>query len=458
MVGGRTDTLALSLEASTRLGIQIGTIQPRGEAQRQVLKLIGTLNYDNDTLFTIRSRFPGEVTEVRQVVSAANPKNSPRARPMRIGDKVKQGDLLAVIWSKEHVTAKAAMVDAICALCLSQDTRKRYQELYEKGLMASAMLKGIKIRQVEVDRNTLVMAERSLKMFKLDNREIDEIKAEAKIIHEQKKARSADDDMKWGRVEIRVPWFDKKKPERELVVVEKNINTGDMVDPVNSPPLFKLADTSRLQIWAQSPEEALPLMRQQYLSKGSLRWQIQVHAFPNNEPLDLPVLQFAPSDDPNLHTPMVIGYLSNKDNKYNVGLTATATIRLPVTRQELSVPASALVEEDGKTYVLMQPNPKTNEFALRRVSIVRRDRNVAHIIFLSTQAQEAQDVDALHAGERIVTSGAVELKAASTMISGRGSIDDEAGKSVTTVEPRFLWLHLVRAGSILHKRPGTGIL
>jgi RNA polymerase sigma factor (sigma-70 family) len=417
LVGGRTDTLALPLEASTRLGIQIGTIQPRGEAQRQVLNLIGTLNYDPDSLFIVRSRYPGEVAEVGLVVDAANPKN-PRPRPVRFGDKVKQGDVLAVLWSQQIGAARAAMVDAICALSLSQDTLTRYKDLYEKGAMTLSSLK-VAERQVQADSNTLLTAERSLRMWKLDNREIDEIKAAAKIIHEQKKARSADDEVKWARAEIRVPWFDKKNPDRELVVVEKNANIGDVVDPISSPALFKLTDTSRLQFSAHPPEDDLPLLRR-YLSKGNLRWQIQVHAFPNDEPLDLPVLQIAPSVDPNLRTPIVIGYVPNKDNKYIVGLTATATVRLPVTRQELSVPASALVEEGGKTYVLIQPNPKTNEFALRRVSIVRRDRDVAHIVFLLTPSQEAQGVEALHAGERIVTSGAVELKALLDDLKARG--------------------------------------
>jgi len=418
LVRGQTDTIILPPEASTPLGIQLGTIKARGEAQGLVLKLAGTLNYDTDRLFIIRSRFPGEVAEVRQVVDTDDPKKPQRVRPIRLGDKFKQGDLLAIIWSQQLGAARAAMVDAICAQRLSQDTFARYEDLYQKGSMTLASLKAAE-RQVQADSNTLLTAERSLRMWKLDNREIDEIKAQAKIIHEQKKPRSADDEVKWARAEIRVPWFDKKNPDQELVVIEKNSSIGDVVDPISSPSLFKLADVSRLQIWVHPPEDDLPLLRK-YLNKGNLRWQIQVHAFPNVEPLDLPVLQIAPSVDPKLRTPMVIGYLPNKDNKYLVGLTATATVRLPVTRQELSVPASALVEEGGKTYVLMQPNPKTNEFALRRVSIVRRDRDVAHIIFLLTPAQEAQGVEALHAGERIVTSGAVELKALLDDLKARG--------------------------------------
>ena len=413
LVRGQADTVALPAAASTSVGIQIGQISPRGEAQQQVLKLIGTLNYDNDRLFTIRSRFPGEVAEVRQVVDPANPKNPPRTRPMRFGDKVKQGDLLAVIWSQPLGAARAAMLDAIGALRLSQDTLARYEDLYQKGAMTLSSLKAAE-RQVQADGNTLLTAERSLKMWKLDNQEIEEIKAEAKIIHEQKKRRSADDDLKWARVEIKVPWFDKADPNRELVVVEKNANVGDVVDPSNSPSLFKLADTSRLQIWVHPPEEDLPLLRE-HLNKGNLRWQIQIHAFPNDKPLDLPVLQIAPSLEPNLRTPMLIGYLPNKENKYIVGLTVTATVRLPVPRQELAIPASALVEERGKAYVFVQPNPNHPSSrcgACRSYACYKADKLRYRVISPSpTPAQQAQGVQALHAGERIVTSGAIELKA-----------------------------------------------
>jgi hypothetical protein len=69
------------------------------------------------------------------------------------------------------------------------------------------------------------------------------------------------------------------------------------------------------------------------------------------------------------------------------------------------------VEEGSKAYVLVQLDPKKYQFALRPVSIVRRDRDVAHIISSSTPVQQAKGGRAPHPGERVITSGAVELKA-----------------------------------------------
>jgi hypothetical protein len=49
---------------------------------------IGTLNYDNDRLFTIRSRFPGELADVGKVMDTDGPVTPTRQRPLRFGDKV----------------------------------------------------------------------------------------------------------------------------------------------------------------------------------------------------------------------------------------------------------------------------------------------------------------------------------------------------------------------------------
>src|SRR5271165_3173744 len=112
----------------------------------------------------------------------------------------------------------------------------------------------------------------------MTKQEIEEIKTEANTMLDQKKKHSVEDEAKkWARVEIRVPWFDEANPNRELVLVEKNTNINAMVDPINSPPLFKLADTSRLQIWVHPPEEYLPLIREGLKRNGSgrLQWDIR---------------------------------------------------------------------------------------------------------------------------------------------------------------------------------------
>jgi cobalt-zinc-cadmium efflux system membrane fusion protein len=316
------------------------------------------------------------------------------------------------------------MVDGISALRLSQDSLKRYEDLYQQGAISLAGLKAGE-RQLQADSNTLLTAERSLKMWKLTNQEIEALKAEAKIIHDQKKVRSADDEMKWARVEICVPWFDKVNPNRDLVVVEKNTNFNDMVDPINSPPLFKLADTSRLQIWVHPPEEYLPLIRAGLHNNGParLQWDIRFQSeSPDTPPQKLDIIQIAPSLEPNQHTPMVLGYLPNPDGKHLIGQFVTATIFMPPDQNTVSIPTDALNEVEGQALVFVQNDPAKHEYTLRRVAVVSRFKDVTIVRSKLTEeeknlsqaemARGRRPLQALLQNERVITRGVVELTAA----------------------------------------------
>jgi multidrug efflux pump subunit AcrA (membrane-fusion protein) len=306
---------------------------------------------------------------------------------------------------------------------LSQDTLTRYEDLYQKGAMTLSSLK-LAERQVQADSNTLLTAERSLKMWKLENQEIEELKAEAKTIQDQKKARSADDEMKWARVEIRVPWYDKASPNRELVVVEKNTNVNDMVDPINSPPLFKLADTSRLQIWVHPPEEYLPLIREGLKQgPGGLQWDIRFQSEAQDMPAQkLDIIQIAPSLEPNQHNPMVLGYLPNPEGKHLIGQFVTATIYMTPDENTVEIPTDALNEVEGQALVFVQQDPTKHEYTLRRVPVVRRFKDVTFVraklteedekISQSEVAQGRRPLQPLLPDERVITRGVVELTAA----------------------------------------------
>jgi membrane fusion protein, heavy metal efflux system len=417
-------TQSLRLPAKAVVGLDLRPVAAKRAFKGQALPpQIGTLNYDNDRLFVIRSRFPGELAKIRTVLDSDGSISPTRERPLRFGDKVKQGDLLAVIWSQQLGSAKAAMVDAISGLRLSQDNLRRHEELFRNGAMTLATLKADE-RQVQADSNTLLTAERSLKMWKLTGKEIDEIKAEAKIIHEQKKVRSADDEMKWARVEIRVPCFDERDPNKELVIVEKNTNINDMVDPINSPPLFKLADISRLQIWVHPHEEYLPLIRAGHQNNGTrFQWDIRFQA----EPADMPprmldIVQIAPSLEPNQHSPMVLGYLPNPDGKYLIGQFLTATIFMPPEDNTVEIPTDALNEVEGQGIVFVERDVAKREYSLRRVSVVRRFKDVTFVRSELTEeervlsraevARGRRPLQPLLPGERVITRGAVELTGA----------------------------------------------
>jgi membrane fusion protein, heavy metal efflux system len=414
--------LRLTAEAVGGLGVS-PVASKKATEPRPLPPQIGTLNYDNDRLFSIRSRFPGEVAEVKQVEDGVGPT---RWRPLRYGDKVKQGDTLAVLWSRDLGEKKAALVDALNSLRLSQNTLDRQMLVFKDAALSLASLKATE-RQVQADSNAVLTAERTLKMWKMTDEEIQAIKAEAQIIHDQKKVRSAEAEARWARVEIKVPQFleiDKETGKKlNLVVVEKNTNVNDMVDPINSPPLFKVADLGRLQIWVHPPEEYLPLIRESLQKGKKLKWQVRFQSEPaDTPPLELEITQIAPSLEPNQHTPMVMGYLDNPEGKYLIGQFVTATIYMPPAPDTVEIPTEALNEVGGESLVFVQPDPAKREYALRRVAVVRHFKDVAFVRSRLTAEEEKASFEdqkrgrlpirPLLPGERVVVRGVVEMTAA----------------------------------------------
>ena len=404
--------LRLTKEAFDGLRITTAKVETPTEP-RPLPPQFGTINYDNDRLFILKSRFAGEVAVLKEKVEPAIPTAS---RTLRYGDRFEQGDLLAVVWSKDLGTQKAALVDAVCALRLSTNQLERYGKLYEDGALPLAVYK-LQERQVQGDRNAVLTAERTLKMWRLTNDEIKEVKNEAKKIIDQKRVRDADYEKKWAEVNITVPRFNPDK-ELRLTLVEKNTNLHDMVDP--STIMFKLADLSRLKVWVQPAEEYLPLIRERLQKGAEMRWQIQFQADPpGTKPLELPILQVVPSIDSVSHTPMVFGYLPNKDNKYLIGQFVTATIFVPPDPDTVAVPTNALNDVEGQMLVLVEKDAAKREYMLRRVAVEQRFQDVSFVRSKLTEQEKKQSevevlkgrrpIQALLPGERVLTSGIVEL-------------------------------------------------
>ena len=246
-------------------------------------------------------------------------KDKAKKRPLRYGDRVKQGQILCVVHSIALGTAKAALVDAVCSLALSKETLERHYKLFAEGSISLATLRQSE-RQVLTDSNSVLTAERTLLTMKLLEPEVQEVKDEAKKIAELAKNETFKRDAKseaerWARVEITVPWFDKANKDRELVVVEKNTNLFKMVDPINTNlALFVLADLSRLQIWVHPPEEYLEKFQKMLESPGGAARSGIFNSRPIREKSCLPCAsRRLPSLEPNQHTPMLMGYLNNPD-------------------------------------------------------------------------------------------------------------------------------------------------
>jgi cobalt-zinc-cadmium efflux system membrane fusion protein len=427
-------TMRLSSEAVK--GLKVATKPVTKAGNLTLPSQIGTLGYDTDLLFPVRAPFQGVVTEIGKAKNhfAINGGSQQSGEPKLLGpgNRVKEGDLLAIIWSKELGDRKVALISALLDLYFDEDALRRVEGIYLKGSYPESSYRA-QVSKVEKDLATVFAAESSLGISRLSPKEIEEIREEAKTIQkrlqasqgkpetfEQRQERIKNDVDRWAVVKVVAP--------RDGLIVEKNTNVRDMVDPSKDTPMFRIADLSSLLIVANFHEEYLPYLQPllQIGKNAPLRWKITVEAEPDLPALDLPIARLAPSVDPNQHTVTVLGQLTNPVHDNNgqpkhllVGQFVTATIDVPPPPGVVEIPTTALNEVNGESLVFVQPDPARAEYVLKRVVVVRRSKDTTLVRTLLTaedrlfSAKEVlalrRPLETLEVGDLVVVHGVTEM-------------------------------------------------
>ncbi len=182
------------------------------------LELSGTVMSENQKMIT--SRYMGFVKEVR----------------VSEGDRVKQGDILYVIDSKEIDSAKSQVELAIQQARLSL---QMYQNQYTNVLL-------------NLERNRRLYKKDMVSKFQLENLELaaknlKDMVALAKKQVAQAKAKLQEVLNQYNYLKIKAP--------NDGVIVAKNINVGEMAMP--GMPAMVLTDLSRIKIYAEIAESNL---------------------------------------------------------------------------------------------------------------------------------------------------------------------------------------------------------
>jgi cobalt-zinc-cadmium efflux system membrane fusion protein len=407
LVDGRHDTIRLPADVVSRLGVKTQAAKPASD--RRPLELSGSLAFDSNRLARVHSRFAGEVVELGRVADTNSPFATAGAthHHVRYGDRVDRDQLLAIVWSKDLGEKKSELVDTLSQLRLDQETLTRLEELARSGATSEANVRQAR-RNYEADLTAVARAERTLRVWRLPDAEIDAVKEEADRIRQRKGQRDKDKERDWARVEVRAPFAG--------VVVEKNLNIGDIVD--TSQDLFRIADVSHLAVWAHAYEENLPALLA--LSPQERCWEVRLEADPGAPSIRGTIEDIGYVVDPNQHTALVFGHVENKptDEKNNgdgplrTGQFVTATIRLPPPSGVVAVPATALVEDGHDSIVFVQEDPARSEYTMRRVAVDTRLTNTILVRSRLTAHENDLILKPLRAEEKVVVQGAVELKAA----------------------------------------------
>ena len=216
-------------------------------------------------------------------------------RPLRFGDEVREGQLLAVLWSTALGEKKSEYVDALSQLRLERETLRRQETLLKDQAVPERNVREA-MRTVEAAEIAVNRVERTLRSWRLTDAEIEDIRAEADQIHSRDGARDRARERSWARLEVRAPFGG--------TIVEKNVAVGDIVETTTD--VFKIADLHRLGVWAHVDEEDLPFL---LAMPAPIRWTIRVKSDPGVAPLEDTIEEIGDIIDPSQHTALVVGHV-----------------------------------------------------------------------------------------------------------------------------------------------------
>jgi cobalt-zinc-cadmium efflux system membrane fusion protein len=413
VIPGDIPKVRLSKDAYEALEIKLATV--KAAKATDALTLTGSLLIDSNRLAYVHSRFTGEVVSIGTIAAEPHefsPQHEP-TRPIRVGDAVKKGQLLAVVWSKEVGEKKSDLVDAISKFNASKTTLERLEAL-ERGSVSMQTVREAR-RTHEADLIAVDRAERTLRSWRETEEEINEVYNEAARISKGDKKSEGHFRETWANVEIRAPL--------DGTLLENNLSLGEIVD--SGMVLFKVADLSRMAVLANVYEEDLPKITA--LNPANRQWSVRLKSDPQATPIEGAFEVIGNVIDPGQHTAAVIGWISNPGDKLRVGQFITAEVKLPPVADAVIVPNSAVIDEGTRAFVFVAEKSADHVFSMWPVDVLRRGRDYALLPGNATHsgAVSASKMPVLQEGERVVVSGNLELfgvlqdKAATLAASGK---------------------------------------
>jgi cobalt-zinc-cadmium efflux system membrane fusion protein len=381
------DAISVPTEAAARVGIQ--TCRVEYSTAPVMLEMSGTLMLDADRLSHVHARFAGEIVELGA--------GDGRSAVVTFGQRVRKGQLLAVIWSRDLGEKKSDLIDALSQLRMDEGDLARISKGAAEGAVPERILCD-KERKVEADRIAISRAVRILQSWRIPQEEIDQVRAEADRLSPEKKADREDMVAQWAKLEVRCPL--------DGTVIERNVALGDLVD--TNIDLFKVADLSRLRVLAHAYEEDLPSL--DALSDAHRTWSVAVGSGPDAAPRPGRFDQVGCIIDPNQHTALVMGWVDNRDGRLRVGQFVTVRLEIPPPKSEVVIPAAALCEEGGRTTVFLHAEG-TQEYVRRQVIVSRRSGDKVYLRSQITAEERQRGLEPILPGQLVVTVRTAQLTA-----------------------------------------------
>lgn len=342
---GKNSIVALSDEQIRRFSIEVDRA---GSGEFEVhLSVPGEIVINTDRMVHIVSRVPGIVREVKK----------------KLGDPVKEGEVMAVIDSRDLADAKATYLGSIERFELANTIFEREEKLW--GQKISSEQEYLNAKQVLAEaRIQLRSAEQKLHALG--------------FTHEYLKKLSSLPDEEFIRYEIAAPF--------DGTITKKYITLGEVVK--DDTEFFVVADLDTVWVDLQVHQKDVGLIR-----KG----QEVIISAKSSVPETKGVIDYVdPVIDKKTRTVLARVVLDNTSRRFRPGIFITANVLVENRNAKLVVSKDILQDVDDKTCIFVKSD---HGFEARPVTIGRSNETKVEI------------VSGLQAGETIVTKNSFRLKA-----------------------------------------------
>jgi len=316
---------------------------------RQGLTLSGKVAYAEDRYSLISSPLQGRVIEVR----------------VRLGDRVKAGDILLVVDSPDIAQAYSEYVKEDSEMQYASRSHELAKDLYED--------KALPLKDLKQAENELVKARAEFR------------RAKERLLSLRISLDELEKPLDKQQITSR---FEMKSPLTGIVMA-RAVTPGQSVTGDSDRILFTIADLDRLQVLADLYERDLALVKE---GQSAV---VKVEAYPD---IDFPAKVTAIGDivDPGTRTIKVRAQVNNAAHKLKPEMFARLQLDVSDAAKVLTAPREAVLEIDGKQFVYVVESK--DRYVKREVKIV------------NISPEEVRILEGLAQGERIVTKGAVLIK------------------------------------------------
>jgi cobalt-zinc-cadmium efflux system membrane fusion protein len=420
-VQGQLHTLFVPDEARTALGIRKAgvdiSVVAKVPTQTRPLVMPGSTMIDPARIMRIRVRYsPADVKEIGRVRDEEQSLKRGKSvfRELRTGDRVQEGDRLAILFSTDLGQKKNDLIDAMVAMKLDEDVLKRTKEIYDRGGCPAVQVVQAK-RAVEGDLSLIRRAVNTMVTWNIAEEDIQAARDEAEHISELQGQRDPEKEKLWPRAELRAPG--------NGVIIERNVGAPGETWVDNTANLFQIAKVDRLLVVANCPEDDLPtLVELQKKHPEMMRWTVRTVGVRSRSGLSGAISEIGYLIDPNQHTAIIKGYIDNPGEQIRGTQFVSCEVNLPPPDDVVEIPVEALVDDGKQAVVFVETDAAKHYYTMRRVHVTKHFERTVFVRstpipkeeqLTSAEAEEGLlPKEPLHANERLLQSGVGELKAA----------------------------------------------